>query len=219
MNTFPKVYYINLDYRTDRKLQFEEWIAESGYPIEQVERVPAFYVAEHGNIGTTMSHIKALETFLESGNEYGLIFEDDYTPMDINTFWPTIQKAFDDKVQFDVLMLAYNMLEATTSPFPYLLRVQKSFTASGYVVTRAYAPVLIANLKEALEKHLQFIQQYNMKGNDYCNDVYWMKLMEKDVWYCVYPALGTQAPSYSDLEKQYVSYISKIVSIDGKPQA
>jgi ribulose bisphosphate carboxylase small subunit len=218
MNEIPKVYYINLEYRKDRRLQFEEWITESGYPIENVQRISAFHVPDHGNIGTTMSHIKALQTFLESGDTYGLIFEDDYMPTDTKTIWTTIQKAFDDKVHFDVLMLAYNMLEATKTSYSYLLQVQTSFTASGYIITRDYAPTLIQNLKEALEKHTQYIKEHNRKGNEYCNDVYWMKLMKQDRWYCFYPAVGTQAPSYSDLEKQYVSYNSKIVSIDGIQQ-
>lgn len=41
MNRFSPIYYINLAYRTDRRAQFEEWIQESRFPLDKVERVDA----------------------------------------------------------------------------------------------------------------------------------------------------------------------------------
>jgi len=103
--TDVKLYYINLDKRTDRKKQFESQAALAAMPpIERVSGVPGLslntrydkdigvhtrvqMITEHrrshyeihsrGALGASLSHIKTWKTFLDSGAEYALIIEDD----------------------------------------------------------------------------------------------------------------------------------------------
>ena len=74
----PKVYYINLDHRTDRKREFLEEMKKLRIPDSQIERISGIYVKEFGILGCGLSHKKALERFYESGEPYCIIFEDDF---------------------------------------------------------------------------------------------------------------------------------------------
>ena len=99
MSTTPDIryYYINLQHATDRKIEAEKQAAQFGIKLERIEaiagkeldittlsaydkqrRLAEFAVElspnEHACI---MSHLKALQTFVDSGAEYGVIMEDD----------------------------------------------------------------------------------------------------------------------------------------------
>jgi hypothetical protein len=206
MEFIPAIYYINLDYRTDRKLQFMDWLLESEYPEHQVHRISAIHVPGRGHLGALQSHIKTLETFLASNHARCMIFEDDYHPLDISVFWQSISQVFTTNIVFDVVMLAYNVLESTPTQFPFLHRVSKSFTASGFIITREFASKLLENFKEALIKLLDEEEKTKRKANQYCLDVYWHSLMNTSQWYCIYPRLGKQHESYSDIEQVYANY-------------
>jgi len=103
--TDTKIYYINLDKRSDRKEQFEAQDALVAMP--PVERIPAIHglsvdikndkkigmntrvqvvteyrrshyeIHSRGAIGASLSHLKTWQTFLKSGSNYALIMEDD----------------------------------------------------------------------------------------------------------------------------------------------
>jgi glycosyl transferase family 25 len=103
--TDTKIYYINLDKRTDRKKMFEGQLALATMP--PVERIPAVHglsvdikndkrigmntrvqviteyrrshyeIHSRGAIGASLSHLKVWQAFLKSGAKYALIMEDD----------------------------------------------------------------------------------------------------------------------------------------------
>ncbi|MBR5522350.1 MAG: glycosyltransferase family 25 protein [Akkermansia sp.] len=100
MNTSPDIryYYINLDRATDRRASAEKQAADFGIELERIEAVAgkdldidsiAAYdrkrrlsefaaeltANEHACI---MSHLKALQAFVDSGAKYGIIMEDDF---------------------------------------------------------------------------------------------------------------------------------------------
>lgn len=206
MNSIDQVYYINLDYRNDRRLQFEDWLSESGFPEEKCSRISAIYTPGRGHVGATLSHIKTLETFLASPHKLCCIFEDDYQPVDSQSFWKSIQTVFDTNIPFDVLLLSYNVLESADTEWPFLKRVRRTFTASGYVIGREFAAILLQNMREAYQLCMQYEENFKTKANEYCLDVYWMKLMPDYKWYCIYPRIGVQRASYSDIEHVYANY-------------
>jgi GR25 family glycosyltransferase involved in LPS biosynthesis len=208
MESIPQVYYINLDYRTDRRLQMEDWLEESGFPTKKVERISAIHTPDRGHVGAGLSHIKAIETFLKSEHTICLICEDDYMPLDVKTFWQTIQKPFDDKVSFDMILCAYNELQSDAAPVDYLKRVLFSYTASGYILTRHFAPFLLENFKDALRNIINQEAITNQKANDYCIDVHWMPLMKQSTWYCFFPRIGKQRDSYSDIQNHFTTYVA-----------
>ena len=206
MDKFTTLYYINLNYRTDRRAQFENWIQESNFPLEKVERIEAVGIPGRPHIGCGLSHIKALETFIASGQSYGFIFEDDYEPLDSGTFWKSIEQIFTSGLEFDVVLCSYNQLQSIDTDIPYIKQVFSSMTASGYIVTRDYAPRLRDCLLEAHQLALEEEARTHRKTDQYMNDVYWMKLMHVDRWYCYYPRLGKQRAGYSDLQGHFTDY-------------
>lgn len=206
MDRVDQVYYINLDYRQDRNMEFLEWIEESGFPESKVTRVEAMYTPGRGHIGCLISHMNALAKFFESPHQTCIIYEDDYEPMDVKTYWSSIQRIFDSGLHFDLVQLSYNELESDPTAYEGIHRVKKSFTASGYLITKHFAPFLLLNFKEAFDKMIAYEQEHNQKADDYCLDVYWTHLMPVSHWYCVVPRLGKQRASYSDLQGHVTDY-------------
>ena len=72
------IYYINLDHREDRKQQFLDQMNKVGINQNKIIRIPAIYKKSQGNVGCSMSHVKAMETFIKSNYENCIIFEDDF---------------------------------------------------------------------------------------------------------------------------------------------
>lgn len=207
MNTIDHIYYINLGYRTDRRAQFEDWIQTSGFPMEKVERVDAIHTPGQGVIGCAISHVKALEIFLNSPHSNCIVFEDDYSPVDPSTYWSNFQTLQDSKLPYDIVLCSYNVLESTDGPVPYLRKVKQSYTTSGYLITKEFAPKLKENLEEGVKHALEEQSRTGHKTHQYCLDVHWSVLMkETPHWYCFYPRIGKQRDSYSDIQGHVTSY-------------
>jgi GR25 family glycosyltransferase involved in LPS biosynthesis len=142
MDKIDMLYYINLDYRVDRKLEFLDWVEQSGFPEEKVERIQAVATPGRGHVGCLLSHIKVIDTFLASSHKVCMLFEDDYQPLKVGEFWSDIRRIFDSSVDFDIVMLSYNELKSEETEVPFLHKVNHSFTASGLLITREFAKIL-----------------------------------------------------------------------------
>jgi hypothetical protein len=208
MDKVDVLYYINLDYRTDRRLEFLDWIEESGFPENKVERIQAVATPLRGHIGCLLSHIKTLETFLASGKEICLVFEDDYKPVDLKTFWGNFDKLFSCNKKFDIVLCSYNVLKSENTEVDFLHRVSHSYTSSGYLITRTFAPRLLENFKEAVQNILNIEMVTKQKCNEFCLDVHWAKLMPTSEWFCFYPKIGIQRESFSDIDNVYVNRLT-----------
>ena len=206
MDKIDVLYYINLDYRVDRKLEFLDWIEDSGFPEEKVVRIQATAVPGRGHVGCCLSHIKTLQTFLDSPHKTCVIFEDDYQPLNVDTFWSDVGRIFDSGKDYDIVMLSYNELKSEETDVAFLHKVNYSFTASGFIITRAFAKVLKDFWERGIRLLLQEEELTKRKCDKYMNDVYWMELMPISKWYCFYPRLGIQRPSFSDLQMHHTAY-------------
>ncbi len=200
VNHTYKVYYINLKHRTDRDEQFKTWLAQTNVPPEKIQRIDATYIPGRGHLGCLVSHINAIDTFLKSGDEYCYIFEDDYIPLDLNTYWNTIQHVFTNKVDFDIILLAYNQLKSTPTEYPFLERVQQCYTSSGYILARKFALTLLQTFQMAFRLAVDEESRTQRKTHTYCLDVYWETLMPTSKWYVFKPRLGRQIESFSDID-------------------
>jgi len=206
MDKIDVLYYINLDYRTDRKLEFLNWVEESKFPEKKIERIQAVATPGRGHVGCLLSHIKVLDTFLESSHKICMLFEDDYQPLKVEEFWSDIGRIFDSSVDFDIVMLSYNELKSDETEIPFLHKVSHSFTASGLLITRDFAKILNDLWKKSAILLLKEEEKTGRMCETYKTDVYWMELMPISKWFCYYPRLGIQRPSFSDLQLQYTSY-------------
>lgn len=195
-----KVYFINLNHRLDRKEHIEKLLTDSDL-IDISERVDAIYNKSLPHAGCVLSHILTIEKFIETGEEYCLILEDDFTANNVSTLKSDIQKLFSDGVDFDMIQLAGNHIQLNDCEYPYLKKVIDSQTTSGYIINRVFATTLLDNFKDSYRLISEFGRQHN-----YCLDIYWKKLQPVSKWYCFSPALGYQMDGYSDIEKSYFSY-------------
>jgi hypothetical protein len=206
MDKIDVLYYINLDYRTDRKLEFLDWVEESGFPEEKVERIQAVATPGRGHVGCCLSHIKTLQNFLDSSHKTCVIFEDDYQPLKVESFWSDVGRIFDSGKIYDIVMLSYNELKSEETDVPFLHKVSHSFTASGFIITREFAKVLKEFWEGGVRLLLQEEEITKRKCDKYMNDVHWMELMPVSKWFCFYPRLGIQRPSFSDLQMHHTAY-------------
>lgn len=214
-NQIDRIYYINLDFRYDRKEHFLSWITKyDDLPKNKIHRISAIYDAERGFLGCIKSHIKTLETFLANSDEnICLIFEDDFYPISSKKeiFWQEVNQIFENNVDFDLIMLSYNTPNENlqnVESFSFLKYTNFSYTTSSYMITRKFAPLLLECFQEALTLCENEIKKNSTKPFDeYYLDVYWNKLMSKtEKWYCFYPKLGKQYENYSDILKKVVDY-------------
>ena len=165
MDKIDILYYINLDYRTDRKLEFLDWVEETVFPEGKIERIQAVATPERGRVGCCLSHIKTLQTFLDSPHKSCIIFEDDYQPLKRETFWSDISRIFDSGIDYDIVMLSYNELKSEETEVSFLRKVPHSFTASGFIITREFAKVL----KEFWEGGVKLLLQEEEITKRKCN--------------------------------------------------
>ena len=182
--TDVNIYYINLDKRADRRLQFENQTALCAMP--PIKRVSAIHglsldtrfdnqigvhtrvqvITEHrrshyeihsrGALGASLSHIKAWKTFVDSGEEYALIIEDDAE------LPATFAMMFHDSVKdipnkWDIWILGWNNKPSDIKPTDInnnFRQILHFVGAHCYVIKRKAAQVL---LKEAfpIENHIE----------------------------------------------------------------
>ena len=104
---------------------------------------------------------------------------------------------------FDVALLSHNHknLQYESTENPAVKRVLYSQTASSYLLTRSYAPVLLRNISEGIMDMKQ-----HGRRHENCIDIYWTLLQPHAIWYTIFPALGYQYQNYSDIEKRVTQY-------------
>jgi len=78
MNRVDQVYYINLDHRKDRLESICKELAKTTIDPSKIHRISAVHTPGFGALGCTLSHILALEQFIQSGKNTCIIFEDDF---------------------------------------------------------------------------------------------------------------------------------------------
>lgn len=207
MENIDCVYYINLDHRTDRKEAFEQEMKKLGISSEKLVRISGIYNKEFGILGCGLSHKKALETFVASPHKTCLIFEDDFCfTLDMNYVHYLLRSVFEEKVDFDLVMLAGKFFNTETTQWPFLKRVLDGQTASGFLIQKEFAPKLIQCLEESTKLLEDWHKKTGEKKHEYCNDIYWKKLQPISKWYCLHPRTGIQRESYSDNEYRVTNY-------------
>jgi len=197
------IYYINLDIRPDRNDEFIQEIQKIDFPSDKIIRVPAIHKKSMGALGCTLSHIKTINMFIQSGKEHCIIFEDDFIfdPTNIDRVPEMISNLF-TQVQFDICMLSGNIIKSHPTKYPFLKKVEEGLTSSGYILSKYFAPTLLKNLKES--SHLL---EHNYEEPElYALDAYWINLQPISNWYVFEPKLGLQRVSYSDIEKEVKDY-------------
>lgn len=192
-----KVIYINLEHRTDRRVQIETEL--SRFPPEKVLRFSAIR-EDFGALGCTKSHIAVLEMAISQGWSNYLVIEDDGMWSSFDTSYPILENL--SKNPYDVIVLG-----AVVPVYDKLTyKLQKSQTTTSFLVNKHYYPTLLQNFKESAMGLFGTRTQHV-----YALDMYWQRLQARDNWYLVAPSLVVQRPSYSDIERKQVDYVNQFV--------
>jgi GR25 family glycosyltransferase involved in LPS biosynthesis len=194
-----KGFYINLDHRTDRKEHFEN--LKTNFPfLKNIQRLSAIHET-NGAIGCGKSHILALEKCLEYDDDVFMICEDDLLISNNNNFISFIN-TIDINADWDILTLTPrgDIIPNQELPNNYI-RINNNQTTTGYIIKRNMIPILIINLKEAINGLTQ-----DGKGLIYSIDQYWKRLQNDYKFYYYKYIFAGQLVGYSDIEKKNVNY-------------
>lgn len=194
-----KVFYINLDKRTDRRETIEKELIQ--YNLD-FERFPAVEIGYYGCLGCSYSHHNAISLAKERGYKNILILEDDFTfVISPEEFEKQMEEFFDSNVDYDVCMFSFNLHSYSSCQYKFLHKVQHAQTTSGYLVNEKYYDKILDNYKNGLEKLGATWQDWI-----YAIDVYWKPLQENDNWYCFKNRIGKQMPGFSDIRNDHVNF-------------
>lgn len=203
---------INLKHRTDRRLEAIEELSKISITDFSEIFFDAKYIENNGAIGCALSHGMLISNFLYNSNSpFLLILEDDFE-ININLdFLKIIREIINYADYWDVFLLGHNQaIPIEGTKFIDIQRVINSQTMSGYLISRNYAPKLIASFFTSanLLKKYEELCEPNKKyaRNIFCCDQNWKDLQVKDKFWASIPALIKQRKSFSDIEKKIVDY-------------
>jgi glycosyl transferase family 25 len=197
MEHIDAILYINLEYRKDRNEHILNEIHKICTDDSKIHRIDAIK-KDNGALGCGLSHIKALEYAVKNEWKTVLILEDDFTCKSVQmNDHITLLFEYD----FDVGLLSHNCLKYSNTDNDFVKRVIYSQTASSYIIKKDYIPILLQNMREAMNDML-----INGKRHENCIDIHWVPLILKDKWYALYPAIGYQYANHSNIENTYVEY-------------
>jgi GR25 family glycosyltransferase involved in LPS biosynthesis len=156
---FPPVYYINLDFRQDRKNSIEKSfkdynifnytrISASNYLGSEQEKWEHLVLDKNvrcgaSDVGCTLSHLEAIETWLNTSNtETAVIMEDD-CDITISDYWRFDWNTLMDNLPFNWDCIQLCMNHHLIMPFYLHPIMRDSGSASGYLINRTYAEKIL----------------------------------------------------------------------------
>lgn len=207
MNSYiDNIYYINLDHRTDRNEQLLSELDKINFPKEKITRISAIY-NKNGDVGCSYSHIKTLETFLNSNYNNCVILEDDFEFIQSKETMNNIfKKLIDNNIDYDIIMFSSNTIKKIKSSYSFIDKIINAQTTSGYMVTRKFAPILLDNYRKGVSLLASAYNDNRREDYKYAIDQYWKLLQPNNNWYLFNPKFGKQRESYSDIAKGTVNY-------------
>jgi glycosyl transferase family 25 len=197
-HNIEKIFYINLDKRTDRREEIENELKYANL-YDRAERIEAIPTPNQGILGCTMSHLKAIRTAKERDYNNILILEDDFQfTIEKEEFENQITRLFENMPTFDVCMISYNIQRSVETNHDFLRKVIEAQTASGYIINKCFYDKLINLYEWAIPLLEQTKEHWN-----YANDQCWKRLQPEANWYALATRCGKQRAGYSDNSEKF----------------
>ena len=197
-HNIEKIFYINLDKRTDRREEIENELKQTNL-YDKAERIEAIPTPNQGILGCTMSHLKAIRTAKERDYNNILILEDDFQfTIEKEEFENQITRLFENMPTFDVCMISYNIQRSIETNHDFLRKVLEAQTASGYIINKCFYDKLINLYEWAIPLLEQTKEHWN-----YANDQCWKRLQPEANWYALATRCGKQRAGYSDNSEKF----------------
>ena len=212
MEHIDKIIYINMDARTDRRVELEAEFARLGIPEDKIMRFPASSYNGCPNTGCLVSHANVIHLAYEMGYRNVLVLEDDFRFIeDAAKVNADIGAFFDMKQDWDVLMLTTCSAVVIPEYVGYLAsRISSSTNGAGYLVNRP----MMMELVELFDSNVENL--FNTKAHWlYQNDILWKSLMPTKQWYMFNHYLGYQVGGYSDLSQdQKIAILPQVFNVE-----
>ncbi len=196
-----KIFYINLDKRTDRRKEIEQEL-KSYNLYDNAERIQAIHTPEQGILGCTMSHLATLKLAKERNYNQVLILEDDfYFIITKEELEEELNRFFSMNIPYDVCMISYKINQSVPTEYDFLAKVIDGQTCSGYIVHHSFYDKLINIFEEAIPPLRETKQHWI-----YANDQIWKRLQPESNWYALTKRCGRQRDGFSDNSNKYEIY-------------
>lgn len=199
-------YYINLEYRTERKLNIES--IQQKFP--QLANIKRFNAIKHHNgaIGCTLSHVNVLSKLDLLDEKYFLVLEDDFNIINedaFRSFLNDFEKIKENNWDIIVLTPCYSTIIKKSGNNNFN-RIKSTQTTTGYIIKKSFVNILKTNFEKSnhlLETTKDVIQ--------YACDMYWKKLQNDHIFLCYNSIFANQLPGISDVEHKYVDYTNYLL--------
>jgi GR25 family glycosyltransferase involved in LPS biosynthesis len=178
---FPKIYYINLDRSEDRNLYMINQFKK--YNILNYERVSAIDKNNYIDLSflshdipngikpvdaiLSFSHMKALDLFLQSGEEWAVILEDDADLSTIdywNFSWSDLFKLLPNNL--NILQMIVGTRTTRDINFHLHTRSFWDFCATGYLINKKHAKKIINTFYKNTKIDIRSIKNYKKYDKD-----------------------------------------------------
>jgi glycosyl transferase family 25 len=207
LDDIKNAFYINLEYRTDRKEHVIHELEKIGIKGTRFNAIKM----ENGAIGCSMSHLKILQDAYKNKLEHVLIVEDDITFLDPELFKSQINKFFElHENNWDVILLAGNNMPPYEKIDDTCIKVSRCQTTTGYLVNGHYINILAQNVKMGLTHLLNKPEEKSR----FAIDKFWFVLQGVSKWYLITPLTVVQREDYSDIEKKVINYQHLMQDLD-----
>jgi GR25 family glycosyltransferase involved in LPS biosynthesis len=163
LNNFPPIYYVSLKDCTERQSTFEEQFIP--YGITNINMIEAYdgrsidFCKENdivdgvyfdnmnsGEVGTAISHLKAIFNWYQnSDSEYAIFFEDDMSIESVN-YWNFTWQEFIDQLPKDWNLIQLSLIKTEIEENDMRLNYRHwdiNWSAGSYLIKRNYAEKLI----------------------------------------------------------------------------
>ena len=202
------VVYINLDHRTDRRVEVERELENVGL-LGVAERYSATK-AKDGRIGCTLSHLRCIQTAKKKGLSHLMLVEDDIQFLKPTVFTEQLNKFLQSGIEWDMILLAGNNLPPHIQVHESAIKVSRCQTTTGYIINRHYYDTLINNMREGITNLMKQPSQHF----HYAIDKFWFRLQMRDRWFLITPLTVTQRESFSDIEQRTTNYTRAMIDLD-----
>jgi glycosyl transferase, family 25 len=209
LKDIEKVFYINLDERSDRKLMVQRELLKI-FEYDVLERFPAIK-EKNGALGCSKSHLEVLKLAISRGYKNYIVVEDDFQIIDL----PNLQKSMEqyntvkNKIKCDILLLTANTYQFAQTNLKHLIRSLFSYSTMGYLVQESYYDKLKENFEEGISLLTKTAQ-----NKKYAIDVFWHKLQKEDMWLQLFPVCIIQRPDFSNITGKIEDYTESILQIN-----
>jgi GR25 family glycosyltransferase involved in LPS biosynthesis len=216
MDRVDKVFYINLEARTDRRSEIEnELKTQFGYDRAErfvgITALDCGFTEGGGIYGCTMSHIYLFRKMIENGWDTMMVFEDDVQLLTSRNSIDAHINSFLDDPKCDILCIG-NSCGDNSHYNQHLKRCYNTQTTSCYVVKKQFIKTLLdcyfKDPSESMTYKEEGLREHGPTINHHIGwiDTGWSELQKTHYFMMPQERQLLQRPSFSNIMNKHVSY-------------